>query len=454
MSEPRIELPEAFALRMKDKLGTQYTPFAESLQTPPPVSIRLNPKKQSGTDSLPVPWCRAGRYLDKRPVFTLDPSFHGGAYYVQEASSMFLEQVFYQLELTSKPLRILDLSAAPGGKSTHIISLIHPESLLVANEVIRSRATILLENIIKWGYDNVIVTQNDPSDFQRLPGFFDVVVVDAPCSGEGLFRKDPQAMKEWSVEQTNHCAMRQCRILTDVWPALKTNGLLIYSTCTYNPSENEENLQWLGTQHATESVPLNPDPEWGVEVIGHGSLTGYQFYPHRVQGEGFFVSVIRKKEIQSETLVKHKKITGNLPQKIKDQVSQWIHHADRFSFQLEKDAVSMMQTSLYETSSFLKQHLNVLSAGTAVATLKGEKLIPEQALAVSINLNKDHFPAIELSLEDALNFLRKENLIISQHKKGHALVTYATLPLGWINVLDNRINNLYPKSWRIRMKEG
>ena len=195
--------------------------------------------------------------FNERPSFTLDPSFHGGKYYVQEASSMFLEQAFcatYQFSRIA--LNVLDLCAAPGGKSTHLLSLMNKNSLLVSNEVIQSRAAILSENIQKWGHGNVIVTNNDPKDFQRLPGFFDVIVVDAPCSGEGLFRKDPNALKEWSEDVVALCSRRQRRILNDVWPTLKTGGLLIYSTCTYNADENEENLKWLKEEYHVESIPL------------------------------------------------------------------------------------------------------------------------------------------------------------------------------------------------------
>ncbi len=170
---------------------------------------------------------------------------------------MFLEQAFTQATNGATHLNVLDLCAAPGGKSTHLLSLMDQNSLLVSNEVIQSRSAILSENLQKWGHDNVVVTNNDPKDFQRLPGFFDVIVVDAPCSGEGLFRKDPGAIKEWSEDAVALCSKRQRRILSDVWPALKTGGILIYSTCTYNSQENEENLRWLQQEYEVESIPLN-----------------------------------------------------------------------------------------------------------------------------------------------------------------------------------------------------
>lgn len=220
-------------------------------------------------------------------MFTLDPAFHAGAFYVQEASSLFLEQVLKQTVDLTKPLRVLDLCAALYGKSTHLLSLLSSDSLLISNEVIRARAQILWENIQKWGHLNVIVTNSDPSAFQQLKGYFDVILVDAPCSGEGLFRKDAEACQEWSEENVNLCSQRQRRILNDVWPALKENGILIYSTCTYNENENEANLNTLAAEHNVEFVSLNLKPEWNIETISSNDAIGYRFYPHRIKGEGF-----------------------------------------------------------------------------------------------------------------------------------------------------------------------
>ena len=225
-----VGFPLDFSLRMKSLLGEAWPAFAEAHLRPSPTSIRLNPFKKLVQKSEHIPWCEGGYYLEKRPAFTFDPLLHAGAYYVQEASSMFLEQALKQAADLSKSLRVLDACAAPGGKSTHLLSLINNSSLLVSNEVIKTRATILAENICKWGTVNAVVTQNDPEDFSKLTGFFDVVLVDAPCSGEGLFRKDPKAMNEWSDENARLCSLRQQRIINHIWPTLKTNGILIYST--------------------------------------------------------------------------------------------------------------------------------------------------------------------------------------------------------------------------------
>jgi 16S rRNA C967 or C1407 C5-methylase (RsmB/RsmF family)/NOL1/NOP2/fmu family ribosome biogenesis protein len=443
-------LPKEFEDTLRGKLGGSFEQFLSSLQQPSPVSIRVNPNKQFGFEGESVAWSKFGKYLKERPIFTLDPAIHAGAYYVQEASSMFLEQAITQTVDLTKPLRVLDLCAAPGGKSTHVLSLLHRDSILVSNEVIRSRASILSENIQKWGHMNVVVTNNDPEDFSRLTGFFDVIVVDAPCSGEGLFRKDTDAMKEWSPANVDLCSKRQRRILADVWPALKTNGILIYCTCTYNQQENEETLKWLQEQHGIESVPLIVDQSWGIETINEKNIEGYRFYPHKVKGEGFFLSVVRKTEVQQEFRIKSKTKITTPSKKIIEQLQPWLLN-ESATFYSWNDIVYAIPNNQVEEIEFLIHHIKIVLAGTPFITAKHDKLIPEHAAALSIELRKDHFQHIEVNLEEALHFLRKEPIQSGTTPKGFALVTYNKLPLGWVNVLDNRSNNLYPKEWRIRM---
>lgn len=363
---------------------------------------------------------------------------------------MFLEQAITQAVDLTKQFRVLDLCAAPGGKSTHLLSMLHQESLLVSNEVIRSRASILSENIQKWGHQNVVVTSNDPEDFSRLEGFFDVIVVDAPCSGEGLFRKDPEAMNEWSLANVDLCCKRQRRILADIWPALKTNGVLVYSTCTYNEQENEENLVWLQKQHDVEAINLSLDQAWGIETAQAGKLEGYRCYPHNVKGEGFFLSVIRKKDSQTELRIKSKKVLQPPSKKIIEQLNEWVINESSQFFVWNETMFSIQKTHL-EQLEFLSQHLKIVQAGTPFATAKHEKLIPEHGSSLSIELKKTYFHHIEVGLDEALHFLRKEPISSASAPKGFALVTYQQLPIGWVNVLDKRSNNLYPKEWRIRM---
>jgi 16S rRNA C967 or C1407 C5-methylase (RsmB/RsmF family)/NOL1/NOP2/fmu family ribosome biogenesis protein len=453
MSGSSLIIPPAFIEQMRESLHTVYGDFIKSLTTKSPVSVRLNNHKKNLFPVLAeVPWCTTGKYLDERPVFTLDPTLHAGAYYVQEASSMLLEQAIRQSVDLAAPLKVLDLCAAPGGKSTHLLSLINKDSLLISNEVIRSRASILSENIQKWGNDNVVITNNDPEDLQRLKGFFDVIVVDAPCSGEGLFRKDPDAMKEWSPENVDLCSKRQRRILHDIWPALKQNGILIYSTCTYNSLENEDNLLWAKEQFDADFISLNIKPEWGIEEVKEKDIVGYHCYPHKVKGEGFFISVMRKTSDQDGANMKiRNKIFQTPPSKTTEQLNDWVINPDTKRFLQWKDNVLMVPKSVSTDIEFIVQNLHIVSTGTALCEIKHSKLIPDQALALSIDVNKEFFNRLQVTKEQALQYLRKETLNMDQTRKGFALITFENISLGWANVLDNRINNMYPANWRIRM---
>jgi 16S rRNA C967 or C1407 C5-methylase (RsmB/RsmF family)/NOL1/NOP2/fmu family ribosome biogenesis protein len=446
-------LPKEFEVRMKEQLGQKYSDFNQALQNAPPVSIRLNPKKfvnQEYRDS--IPWAAEGRYLSSRPVFTLDPHLHAGAYYVQEASSMFLEQTVIQSIDVSKPLRVLDLCAAPGGKSTHLLSLLNLRSLLISNEVIRSRASILSENIQKWGHHNVVVTNSDPEDFQALEGFFDLIVVDAPCSGEGLFRKDADAMKEWSSANIELCSHRQQRILNAIWPSLKQGGVMIYSTCTYNENENEENLIWLKNKREAEFISIRCEDAWGIQEVNKSALIGYRFYPHRVKGEGLFISAVRKLEATQPIKIKPRFGLQPVPSKTKDRLRDWLHHFEEKELILLDDLICMIPKDRVADLEFIISCLKTVLKGTAVATQKHEKLVPEHAFALSTEINKGIFTQLNLTKDQAVSFLRKENLMLAEGQKGFALVNYEGSTLGWVNLLGNRVNNLYPSSWRIRME--
>ncbi|HET9278943.1 MAG TPA: RsmB/NOP family class I SAM-dependent RNA methyltransferase, partial [Flavitalea sp.] len=301
-----MQLPEAFIQSLQKIQGFDEKSFVDAHNDEKKItSIRVNPKKLTDTNidhsSLTIhqkiPWSTHGYYLTERPSFTLDPLFHAGVYYVQEASSMFLEQALVQTVDLSQPLRVLDLCAAPGGKSTLIESLISDKSILISNEVIKSRVSVLEENMIKWGASNVIVTNNDPITFQRLENYFDIIVVDAPCSGSGLFRKDARAIDEWSEDNVQMCSQRQQRILADVYPALKKDGILIYSTCSYSEEEDECIADWLLNTFAVSSLQLSLSDEAGnlfgdiVETISkkHAAF-GYRFFPDKIKGEGFFLA--------------------------------------------------------------------------------------------------------------------------------------------------------------------
>lgn len=440
----------AFTERMKNQLKESWNEFVQAHRETSPTSIRINPFKFNSEKfhGEKIPWTETGYYLSERPSFTHDPIFHGGAYYVQEASSMFLEQALKQSVDLTKKIRALDLCAAPGGKSTHILRLLNQESLLVSNEVIRSRATILSENLEKWGNMNVVVANNDPEDFKILEGFFDVIVVDAPCSGEGLFRKDPNAMKEWSEENAQLCSSRQQRILNRIWPSLKQNGVLVYSTCTYNPEENQNNILQLLKDKKAECLKLQTSKDWNVTEITELNSIGYQFYPHKTKGEGFFISVVRKLEEQHDYSLSTKHLFQWAPKKVTETLSCWATSKE-IDFIIQDDLILALPKSSRDEIELLNKRLKVIQKGTSVARLKHDKLVPEHAWALSNEINREAFTTIELTNAQALAYLRKDVFPLDQPTKGFAMFTYNNIALGWANLLGNRFNNLYPSNWRI-----
>lgn len=422
------------------------------------TSVRLNPHKPA-MHQLPiagsVPWCPQGYYLSERPSFVLDPLLHAGVYYVQEASGMFLEQALKQTTDLSQPLRVLDLCAAPGGKSTLLQSLIRVESVLVSNEVIKTRAVILEENITKWGAPNVIVTNNDAADFARLENFFDVIVVDAPCSGSGLFRRDAEAIDEWSPQHVQLCSQRQHRILADVYPALKQGGILIYSTCSYSKEENEDVLDWLCDELAVTPLPLHIEASWHI-VTAHSDkhkAPGYRFFPDKVQGEGFFMACLRKEEGGESRLRPPKKSLLQKLSKNETAVADaWLKPGLALQLWKQGDRILAFPAQAEATLLAIVEKLYVRSAGISLGKFAGQDLIPDHALALSTILNNG-IVSVSLKRPEALQYLRKEEVTVQLGQKGWALVQYEGVGLGWVKMLANRINNYYPSNWRI-LKAG
>lgn len=451
-----MPLPQAFVAQMQAQLGTESVPFFEVLATQPPISIRLNPRKKANLKlayAKPVEWCADAYYLaGERPVFTLDPAFHAGAYYVQEAASMFLQTVLSQiLPKNTPPLSILDLCAAPGGKTTLLAANVPENAFVLGNEVIRTRVEILKENLTKWGYPNTYAANHDPEDFAPLGGFFDIVLTDAPCSGEGLFRKDEKAANEWSPESVQMCSARQRRILAAAMNVVKNDGFLIFSTCTYNDIENLESLDFIAQNNDFQSFKINLNNSNIVEKISKSGAKGYQFYPHRTEGEGFFIAIFQRKNgalpPPSVSRLKFEK----LAKKQEEIAQKWLKNPDDFNFFVKPNGTVFV---------VLKEHLpyialidNVLqkkSIGLEIGTFKGNDFIPTHNLALSTAVS-DTITRIEFSQRDALLFLKKENIDLDDAPQGWALACYEGLPLGFMKVLQNRINNYLPKDFRIRM---
>lgn len=404
-----MQLPIDFITLMRQSMGeTEAEALFHSLEAPSPVSVRMNPSKLAQPywpDVTQVPWCEYGYYLPQRPQFTLDPLFHAGCYYVQEASSMFcyfaLHEVINRLReqvqddtpsKKEKPIIALDLCAAPGGKTTAALSLLPSNSLLIANEMIGSRAEVLKGNMQRWGSPNIKVTQEAPSAFSSLHNCFDIIIADVPCSGEGMFRKEPIALQQWSKHYVEEMATLQRQIVTDVWPSLRSGGYLIYSTCTYNSIENEQNVQHFLKDFDAESVELFPDASWNLlpayslALSSHFPTThAYHLLPSRVRGEGFFLSVLRKQEGEGSN-VRRKQPWDKL----------------RTIYNAAEDAHTV-------------------------------------------------YPQIELNLIDARCYLRGETLSFSPDTpRGLIQVCYQSHPLGLMKNIGTRANNLYPKNLRIR----
>lgn len=468
-----MQLPEALIHSLRGLPGFDEAAFLEAHQGSAPVSIRFNTSKvpTPGVDvntpmsnsraindiffeylrtpkapTLEVPWCPNAWYLPERPVFTLDPAFHAGAYYVQEASSMFVYHALSQVLGEERGLKALDLCAAPGGKTTLLASM--PQmSLVVANEIIRTRVSVLYENVVKWGDPKIFISNNDPADVGGLPGYFDVLLVDAPCSGSGLFRKDADAIKEWSPGNVELCAGRQQRILADALPALKEGGVLVYSTCSYSPQEDEDMLDWLMEHASMEPVKLELPDAWGiVETMGSKGGFGYRFFPNRLKGEGFFISCFR--------LLEGTPGRASAGKGFADQKAlipePWYQGADDIVCILGGEDIYAIPTSIYEDHLALRRVLNMRKTGVRAGTAGRKDFIPDHEWVMS-TLLPDDLPAAELSVEQSLQYLRKENLALEDAAMGWLVMRYKGMPLGLVKNLGKRLNNYYPAAWRILM---
>ena len=418
-----ITLPTAFEVYTKQLFGEErYNIFFKGLQQSSPVSIRINPFKTNKTTQVAdnfvpthVAWCAEGFYLNSRPNFTFDPLFHAGAYYVQEASSMFLSHVLRHF--INKPVALLDLCAAPGGKTTCARTAISDGSIVFSNEPINKRAQILAENIQKFGHSDVVVTNNYPRDYKKTKLSFDVIVADVPCSGEGMFRKDPQAIAEWSEQNVENCWKLQRSIIADIWDNLKPGGLLIYSTCTFNAHENEENVAWILNEYDAQLLEVPTEKTWNItgSLIENPLKEGqpfpvYRFIPGFTQGEGLFMAIIKK---------------GGISTNVEPNVGKLVAEANK--------------------------KLKIMAHGVKQGIIKGKKIIPDHSLALAINGDRSSYPNVEIDYETAIKYLRHEAIMLSAvAPKGIVTLTYRGHAIGFANNLGNRANNLYPQEWRIK----
>lgn len=448
-----MQLPSEFLPSLKGVPGFDADAFlAIHNNSTPVISLRLNPMKPAkwgqGWELSQVPWCTEGRYLSQRPSFTLDPLMHAGAYYVQEASSMFIRHILEKLFQPEAKINVVDVCAAPGGKST-LLAAYFKEALLVANEVIKSRVPILVENLIKWGTPNTIVTNNDPAQLGRVQGFFDLMLVDAPCSGSGLFRKDPTAADEWSNEQVTLCSRRQERILTDVLPALREGGILIYATCSYSTEEDEDITRWLIDEMDMEAIHLEISPEWGI--VNSQFPGSYRFFPYRLQGEGFYVAVLRKK-----TPIDFFSGREVYPEKVNSQKTQLFSNIfglelNQHLFQ-QSGAIRIIPEQHWQALCLLAGCLYIKRAGIELGQEKGKDVVPSHEWAMMWG-KKTGWPILNIGREEALAYLGRQQLQLYL-EKGWSLLNYNDCFLGWVKNAGSRLNNYYPSEWRIRLLSG
>jgi 16S rRNA C967 or C1407 C5-methylase (RsmB/RsmF family)/NOL1/NOP2/fmu family ribosome biogenesis protein len=444
-----FRFPDGFINSIANCEGFDQAYFIEAHNNAPVQSVRFSPFRQNETNFTGerVPWCESGLILEKRPEYIFDPLLHSGVYYVQEASSMFLDFILKQLSFSNEEPVCLDLCAAPGGKSTIISSHLKNKGLLVSNEVIRSRAKILEENLIKWNSFNSVITNNDPSRFGELIDLFDLIVIDAPCSGSGLFRKDKESVNEWSLKNVELCASRQKRIIADIIPSLKTNGFIIYCTCSYSYEENEEVIDWALNNFSLESVPIKIPAEWGVVETKSrkNKANGYRFYPDKLSGEGFFISVLSNLNSENKRInlsnYSNKKTSKNY-------FSEWINKTENATTIEANNELHIIPNYHKNLIDYLKQRLNILNFGVRAGKMIREELIPEHSLAMSSFLS-DKVNKIEIDLPLAISYLRKEPILLPNDKQGWSVLTYKGNNLGWVKILKGRVNNYYPKEWRI-----
>lgn len=468
-----FELPEVFLSRMKDQLGPEFEDFLNALKEKPVVSLRYNPRKPGASfpEGSPIPWCEEGIYLPERPKFYLDPYIYTGAYYVQEASSMLIAQC---LDF-SKDQVVLDLCAAPGGKSTLLASKLSPGSFLVSNEIVGNRSRALVDNLSRWGKPNVMVTVNHPRDYSQLRHTFDAIVVDAPCSGEGMFRKDPKVIGTWTPGVVRNCALKQKEILGQVMNALKPGGRLVYSTCTYNPSENEEIIKWVLNHEpgVFRIVPLEFPEEWGLtpgrtEGYPPEMAHTYHCYPHKVKGEGFYFACLEKISAGREVSLSpsrqrkqrrhNKRHREEKPERRKIELgkkelqiaSEYLVGSEKLEMVVRKEGYDAIEPQFADLVAELGESLRIVKAGVRIGTVVHKKFIPDHDLALSEQQEED-VPKIEVDAHTALRYMKRESLILEVGDvRDWAILTYQGRNLGWVKVLENRVNNHLPKELRLR----
>ncbi len=442
-----MKLQQAFIEQLQGLFPGEWELLVDTItSSEPSVAVRVNGARGVGVPdgARRVPWCEHGFYLAERPAFTFDPDWHAGRYYVQDASSMFISHVIRHL--VHEPVRYLDLCAAPGGKTTAAIQALPQQSLVVANEIVPPRARILADNVIRWGNPRCVVTSNAPVQIgKHLTHFFDVIAADVPCSGEGMMRKDDEAVSQWTPVLVEQCAQRQREILTDAWSALRPGGLFIYSTCTYNRQENEEIADFIVSKLGATSLEVPVGQSWNIHPAIDSGIHGYRFMPHRVDGEGLFMAVFRK---VGEAPCEIPRINEKKEKKSDVIGTDWLDKPNHYVADRQGDLCIAVPADIRREVTALRASLTVLHAGVELATVVGRKTVPHHALAMSQARAAEAFPICEVDYPVALRYLRGESFTVDA-PRGFVLIAHEGAVLGFANNLGNRANNLYPKTQRI-----
>lgn len=458
-----MELPREYIDITKKTLGEAlFARYLEGMGEEAPVSVRLNPRKQTVYRSVDkgmarVPWCPGGYYLRERAPFTFDPLMHAGCYYVQDASSMFVSHVVTTLQTTAA--RVLDVCGAPGGKSTALLSCLPEGSVVVTNDIVRPRAQVLAENIMKWGCPNTIVTCSAPSRYAKSGVVFDMVLCDVPCSGEGMFRKDANAIAEWSPQNVERCRLMQRDIVSHAWQCLREGGLLVYSTCTLNTRENEENVRWIADTFGAALLPVPIEDDWAIVgsllPADKGGVDGpvYRFLPGVARGEGLFMAVMRKGGgVEGPSKPSVNRTTLKADRQIASICSSWLSSPEEFALTADASgryvlAIPRDMVGLYEA---LAGSVNMVSAGIVVGGIRGRDIVPAEALALSWAASAA-IPVVPLSYRAAIAYLQRNALTLpASIAPNYVMVSFRGAPLGFMKQMAGRTNNLYPKEWRIK----
>jgi len=444
-----IQLPPEFVQRMKGQLGNEAEEFLNALDRPSPTSIRLHHLKGRSSFELheKVKWCDTGYYLETRPLFYLDPHWHAGAYYVQEASSMILDDVIRQLNLDDQPRIWLDVCASPGGKTGILAKHLGPGDVLGANEVVGQRRTILRENLTRAGFLNTFISGEPAASFTEP--FADILLIDAPCAGEGMMRKEAEAIRQWAPSLVQSCSLMQKQIVSDAVKALKPDGFLIYSTCSYSMEENIQNVAYFSEKHQLTCVHLSFPDDWGISTLQQGDYVGYQLYPHKVKGEGLFIAVLQNTSAEESKYRKFKK-PFNLFEPVPGWMASNLDKPETKRLRKNNPQNQFVTAGAEAKANEVLMHIPRAECLAEAGELKGRDFVPSHFLAMAGAQHVD-YAILPLDRSAALDYLERTSTTLPPvETPGWYVISFEETLLGWAKYTPQGWKNHYPMNWRLR----